>query len=103
METGSRAQRTRGKVVAGRPSEVADCGAEQAKLQLASEAAAGGPADRPCNPEFQSREIKPQTSDENPLGVEEAAGETPSLTGEFVGETHRGLERTQAHPLGNQH
>ena len=37
------------------------------------------------------------------LGVEEAAGETPSLTGEFVGETHRGLERVQAHPLGNQH
>ena len=33
----------------------------------------------------------------------EAAGETPSLTGEFVGETHRGLERTQADPLGRQH
>ena len=38
-----------------------------------------------------------------PLGVEAAAGETPSLTGESVGETHRGLERAQAHPLGNQH
>ena len=37
------------------------------------------------------------------MGVEAAAGETPSLTGEVVGETHRGLERTQAHPLGNQH
>ena len=32
-----------------------------------------------------------------------AAGETPSLTGEFVGETHRGLEHAQAHPRGNQH
>ena len=37
------------------------------------------------------------------MGVEAAAGETPSLTGEFIGETHRGLEHTQAHPLGNQH
>ena len=32
-----------------------------------------------------------------------AAGETPRLTGEVVGETHRGLERAQAHPPGNQH
>ena len=37
-----------------------------------------------------------------PVGVE-AAGETPSLTGEFVGETHRVLECTQTHPPGNQH
>ena len=32
-----------------------------------------------------------------------AAEETPSLTGEFTGETHRGLERTQTHLPGNQH
>ena len=38
-----------------------------------------------------------------PVGVGEAAGETPSLTGEVVGETHRGLGRAQAHPLRNQH
>ena len=38
-----------------------------------------------------------------PVGVGVAAGETPSLTGEVAGETHRGLERAQAHPLGNQH
>ena len=38
-----------------------------------------------------------------PVGVEALEGEIPSLTGEFVGETHRGLERAQAHPLGNQH
>ena len=38
-----------------------------------------------------------------PVGVEAAAGETPSLTGEFIGETHRGLERAQAHLLRNQH
>ena len=37
------------------------------------------------------------------MGVEEVAEETPSLTGEVVGETHRGLEHAQAHPLGNQH
>ena len=32
-----------------------------------------------------------------------AVGETPSLTGEFIGETHRVLECTQTHPPGNQH
>ena len=37
------------------------------------------------------------------MGVGAAAGETPRLTGEIVGETHRGLEHAQAHPLGNQH
>ena len=37
------------------------------------------------------------------MGVEAAAGETPSLTREFIGENHRGLECAQAHPLGNQH
>ena len=30
------------------------------------------------------------------------AGETPSLTGEFVGETHRVLEHIQTHPPGDQ-
>ena len=30
------------------------------------------------------------------------AGETPSLTGEFIGETHRVLECTQTHPPGSQ-
>ena len=37
------------------------------------------------------------------MGVGAAAGETPSLTGEVVGETHRGLEHAEAHLLGNQH
>ena len=60
---GSWVERTRVKVVAGGPSEVVDCGAEWVKLQLAIEAAAGGPGDRPRNPEFQLGEIKPQTSD----------------------------------------
>ena len=30
-------------------------------------------------------------------------GRTPSLTGEFVGETHRVLEHTQTHPPRDQH
>ena len=38
-----------------------------------------------------------------PVGVEAAAGETSQLTGEVFGETHRGLERAQAHPLWHQH
>ena len=62
MET-SWAERTRGKARAGRDSEVADCGAGWAKLQLAGEAAAGGWGDRPHNSEFQCGEIKPQTTD----------------------------------------
>ena len=62
-ETGSWAERTRGKAAAGGPSEVADCGVGWEKLQLASESAAGGLGDRPCNPEFQRGEIKPQTTD----------------------------------------
>ena len=53
------AERTHGKAVAGGPSEVADCGTGWAKLQLAGEAAAGEPGDRPHNPGLQRREIKP--------------------------------------------
>ena len=56
-------ERTRSWVVAGGPREVADCRAGWAKVQLAGEAAAGGPGDRLHNPEFQRGEIKPQTSD----------------------------------------
>ena len=40
----------------------------------------------------QDGEIDAKRLLETPVGGEEAAGETPSLTGEFVGETHRGLE-----------
>ena len=60
---GSCVERTRSKAVAGGPSEVADCGVGWAKLQLASQAAAGRPSDRPRNPEFQHGEINPQTTD----------------------------------------
>ena len=57
------AERSHDKVVAGGPREVADCGVRWAKLQLASEAVAGGPGDRPQNPEFQHRELQLQTTD----------------------------------------
>ena len=78
---GSGAERTHSKAAAGRPSEVADCGAGQARLQLAdptrwwlADPAAphlnidkpGGTAgkrNRPHNPGLQHREIKPQISD----------------------------------------
>ena len=59
--------------------------------------------DRPHNPGFQYREIKPQNLWlKTPVRVD-AAGEIPSLRREFVGETHGVLEHTQTHPSGNQH
>ena len=62
-----------------------------------------GEQDRPCNPGFQCRKIKLQNLRlKNPVGVE-VTGETPSLTGEFLRETHKVLECTQNHPLGNEH
>ena len=60
-------ERTYGKAAAGGPSKVTDCRAGRAKLQLAGEAAAGGPGDRPRNPQFQCGEIKPQTTDRKHL------------------------------------
>ena len=56
-------ERTLSKAAAGGPSKVADCGTGQARLQLAGEAAASGPGNRQRNPEFQHKEIKPQTTD----------------------------------------
>ena len=56
-------ERTHGKATEVGPSEVADYGVGRAKLQLAGEAAAGGPGDRSHNPEFQHRELQLQTTD----------------------------------------
>ena len=62
-----------------------------------------GEQDRPCNPGFQHREIKPQNlCMKKPVGVA-VAGDISSFTVEFTGETHRVLEHTQTHPSGNQH
>ena len=56
-----------------------------------------GEQNRPCNPGFHHGEIKPQNLWLlKPVGVV-AAGETPNLTGEFIGETHRGLKHAH-HP-----
>ena len=50
-----------------------------------------GERDRPCNAGLKGGEIKPQNLRlKKPVRVEEA-GEITSLTGEFVGETHRVL------------
>ena len=56
------AERTPSKAVAGGPSEVADCGAGWAKLQLVGKAAAGGPGNKTAQPRAPCREIKPQTT-----------------------------------------
>ena len=78
---GSGAERTHSKAAAGRPSEVADCGAGQARLQLADPTrwwlaapaaphsridklgGMAGERSRPHNPGLQHGEIMPQTSD----------------------------------------
>ena len=58
---------------------------------------------RAHNPGLQHREIKPQILWlKKPVKVV-SVGETPSFTGEFVGETHRALECTQNYPPRNQH
>ena len=62
-----------------------------------------GEQDKQCNPGFQCGEIKPQNLWlKKSVGVA-AAGETPSLTGEFTGETHRVLGHTQTTHPRNQH
>ena len=62
-----------------------------------------GEPDRLHNPGFQCREIKPQNLWlKTSVGVA-VVGETPSLTGEFIGEIHKVLEHTQNHPPRNQH
>ena len=101
-ETGS--QRTHSKVAAGGRKWVRWQMADRVGPHLCVDKPGGttGDWDRPRNPGFQRQEIKPQNLRlKTPVGVA-AAGGTPSLTRELVGETHRVLERT--HPLpGSQH
>ena len=63
----------------------------------------GGELKRLRNPGLQLGEISLKLLIENTHGGEAAVGETPSLTGEFIGEAQRGLEPAKAHPLRNQH
>ena len=65
-----------------------------------------GEQDKPRNPGFKLREIKPQKKASNykkTVGITVAAVETPSLTGEFIGDTQGVLECTQTYAPGNQH
>ena len=55
------------------------------------------------NPGLQSEKVKPQNPWLQKLVEVMAARETPSLTGEFTGETHGVLECTQTHPPENRH
>ena len=88
VETGSQVERTHRKAVVG--------GLGQARQQLVDWAVphsradeprgTTGERDRPNNPGFQCKEIKPQSLWlKTPVGFEVAVGETPSLTGEFIG------------------
>ena len=75
---------------------------QQVVLHLCADKLKGttGEQDRLSNPEFQCGKIKPQKPlTKKSVGVE-AAGETPSLTREFVGGAHGVLECTQTHPPG---
>ena len=57
-----------------------------------------GEQERLHNPGLQLREIKPQNLWlKTPVGVEVPVEETPSLTEEFIGQTHRVLKRIQTH------
>ena len=81
-------------------SKAADGGRGRARWWLASKAAAGGTGDRLCKAPVWGNKAS-NHSLKTPVGVEVAVGETPSLTGEFFGKTHRGLEHTQSHTLGS--
>ena len=62
-----------------------------------------GEWDRPHNPGLQYGQINPQSLWlETPVGVEAVVGETPSFTGEFVGDP-QGPRVYQIHPPRNQH
>ena len=93
-----------GKAVAGGPDEAVAGGLGRHNSCADKPGGTTGEQDRLSNPGFQCRgnkASKPLT--ETPVGVEVAAGETPSLTGEFVGETHRVLEHIQTTHLGVSH
>ena len=99
-EISSRVERTRGKAAAG--------GLGRARWRLVDEVVPHLPADkpggttrgrdRPHNPGFQCGEIKTKSLWLKTLvGVEAAAGETPSLTGEFTGDPQGPRTYTSSH------
>ena len=56
-----------------------------------------------AQPRVPAWEIKPHNLRRKKPVTVDVAEEAPSLTGEFVGETHRVLECPQTHPLGKKH
>ena len=98
-------ERMHSKVAAGGLGQVSWQLAERVVPHLFMDKPGGktGERDRPHNPGFQRREIKPQNLWLKKHGGVAVVGETPSLTGEFVRETHRVLECTQNHSAGNLH
>ena len=104
VEAGSRAERTRGKAAAGGPGEGAAGGLGGPTFLCGQTRRNNWGVRQTVQPRVTAQEKK--TSKHLTIKTyegEAAAGETPSLTGEFVGETHRGIECAQAHPPGNQH
>ena len=87
-----------GKATTRGPGKAATGGAGSPTSAYEKLGGTTGKQDIPCNPVFQWREIEPQNLLLKKSMRFVAAGETPSLTREFVGETHRGLEDAQAHP-----
>ena len=110
-ETGTGVKRTHVAVAGPR---LAECGTTvQAVRALADPAAPHSHIDKPDKRRGAKQTTQPRAPAQGnkasnlglkmPVGVRAAAGETPSLTGEVIGEAHRGLECAQAHLLGNQH
>ena len=88
-------ERTPGQVVAG--------GWDSPHSHVDKPGGTTGEQNKPHNPGFQDGEIKPQKLWlKKPVGLV-VVGETPSLTGEPIGEINGVSECTQTHPLGNQH
>ena len=100
------AERTCDKVVAGGTGWARWCLVDWVVPHLCVDKLGGATREweRPSIPVFQREEIKPQNIwPKKPVGTAVRLGETPSLTREFIRETHRILEYTQTHPPGNQH
>ena len=105
VEMGSQVERTHGKATNGGSGRARQPLVELAVPHLHTDKPGETTVewDRRHNLGFQCREIKLQNLWLKKSVRVEAVGETPSLTGEFTGETHRVLECTQTHPPRNQH
>ena len=104
VETGSRAERTPGMAAAGRHDEAVDCRPGGLTFECRQTGRNNWGVRQTKQPRVPAQGNKASNFWlKTPVGVEAAVEKTPSLTGEFIGETHRVLECSQAHPPGNQH